>query len=84
MTSPVPADQLRELSLRLEKETGFDSIQSIERVYDQTERGAYTCCFPGCGLSRRDAAEMWRHVHFSPIHGLSFGVTDPAELMQHA
>ena len=64
---------LRELSIRLERETGFDSIPTIERMYD--DDGVYRCVFPDCHVTRREAAVMWRHVHFGARHGLSFGRT---------
>jgi len=54
------------MSLRLEQETGYDSIPTIRRVYDRTDAGAYICCFPDCGVARRDAIVLWRHVHFGP------------------
>lgn len=75
--------ELRALSLRLELDTGCDSIPTIERVYDRTLRGAYECPHPGCRLARMQAAEMWRHVHFGP-HGLSFGVRTPEEIEEEA
>lgn len=54
-------------SLRLERETGADSIPPIERVYPQAASGAYLCVWPGCKFARRDPAAMWRHVH-GPSH----------------
>jgi hypothetical protein len=66
--------ELRDLSVLLERETGFDSIPTIERMYE-ADSGAYECVFPDCRISRRKAEAMWRHVHFSAAHGLSFGRT---------
>lgn len=65
---------LRAISLELEEETGYDSIPTIERTYlDLDERDVYECPFPDCSLVRRDSVAMWKHVHFSRKHGLSFG-----------
>lgn len=84
-------NSVRRLSLRLERETGADSILTIELIYECTadafypppeRRGAYLCCFPDCSFRSMSAEKMWRHVHFSPRkHGLSFGVRTPEELM---
>lgn len=52
-----------ELSVAWEDESGYDSIPTIERVYDRTPSGAYLCCWPGCKVARRDAGALWVHVH---------------------
>lgn len=66
------------LSLRLEAETGYDSIPTIVRIYDRTgPSGRYVCPFPTCDTTISGAERMWRHVHFSRKHGLSFGVKTP-------
>jgi hypothetical protein len=62
------------LSVRLEEQTGYDSIPTIERVYDRYPNGSYACCWPDCGRRTREAVAMWRHVHFQS-HGLSFDRT---------
>lgn len=59
--------ELVEESLRLERLTGGDSIPTIERVYERTDRGAYRCVYPGCPFVRMSAVAMWRHVH-GPAH----------------
>lgn len=56
-------------SLAWETAHGFDSIQTIERVYSRTSGGAYECCWPDCEFTRRDAEKMWRHIHTA--HGRS-------------
>lgn len=56
-------DRLEALSLAWEKQTGNDSIPTIERVYERTPNGAYRCVWPRCSFARRDAVRMWRHVH---------------------
>lgn len=63
---------LRDLSERLEDRTGYDSIPTIERVYENN--GRYLCPFPGCTVAKTTPELMWHHVHFSRTHGLSFGV----------
>ena len=60
---------LRALSLEWEKQTGNDSIATIERVYGRTRNGAYLCVWPKCSFARKDAVAMWRHVHTA--HGPS-------------
>ena len=50
-------------SLAWEAAHGYDSIDTIERVYEQTRGGAYVCMTPGCSFARRDPEAMWRHVH---------------------
>jgi hypothetical protein len=76
---------LRALSMDLEAVTGADSIPTIERIYrrngpeDGSRPSVYECVFPDCTAVRRDPIAMWRHVHFSRKHGLSFGVTTPEE-----
>jgi 8-oxo-dGTP pyrophosphatase MutT (NUDIX family) len=69
------------LSLELEEETGFDSIPTIERVYDRSDRGSIFCPYPGCRYSRRDPVAIWWHVHFG-FHGLSFDARSPAEVVE--
>ena len=59
---------LLEISLRFEKDTGSDSIKTIEEKYSQTENGTYRCCWPGCQFTRRNPESMWRHIHFSKTH----------------
>lgn len=71
-------DELIALSLRLEAETGYDSIPTVEtfrRVgshIGDDNTGLIHCCFPGCRVKGSDVIGMWRHWHFSK-HGLSFG-----------
>lgn len=65
---------LRELSRQLEEQTGADSIDTVERIYLDGDGRRYECVHPGCPFVRRDPVAMWRHVHFSRRHGLSFGV----------
>lgn len=72
--------ELRHLSVSLEQQTGFDSIPTIERVYEESDGGAYLCVFPGCGFKRKDATAMWLHVHFGP-HGRPFGPAGPDLLL---
>ncbi len=71
MTSPsVHHDtEERALSLKWEKQTGYDSIPTIERVYERTAKGAYVCVWPACRFARHDAVALWRHVHTA--HGPS-------------
>ena len=54
---------LEKISLEWEKQTGYDSIATIKRVYDQTPNGAYKCVWPDCKFVRKDAAVLWKHVH---------------------
>lgn len=68
------------LSLKLEKETGYDSIPTIEENYERDQFARIECCFPWCGATRRTAEAMWRHVHFSEEHNRPFGVKTPGEL----
>ena len=51
------------ISREWEKQTGYDSIDTIRRVYDRSPSGAYICVWPECTFARKDAAELWRHVH---------------------
>lgn len=51
------------LSAAWEAATGYDSIKTIERVYDRRSGGAYECIWPGCTVARVDPAVIWRHVH---------------------
>lgn len=53
----------RALSEDWEQQTGYDSIPTIERVYERTPAGAFCCPWPRCGVVRRDSVAMWRHVH---------------------
>ena len=73
-------EELRELSIRLEHKTGYDSIPTIERIYvdDFGSKRLYACVWPRCAYRCQDSGVMWRHVHFGP-HGLSFGVKTPEE-----
>ncbi len=64
------------LSVFLEDVTGYDSIPTIERIYDRTPGNAFECAFPGCKFKRRDAQEVWLHIHFG-IHRLSFLLDSP-------
>lgn len=57
------SDDVVALSLEWEAETGYDSIPTIERVYDRAPSGAYVCVWPGCSYSRHYSGSMWRHVH---------------------
>lgn len=69
---------LRAWSLQWEAAEGWDSIETIERVYwttgdkavPPTDGGAYVCCWPDCYFARKDAVELWKHVHFSEKHRL--------------
>lgn len=54
---------LEAISLEWEKQTGYDSIATIERIYERSASGAYCCVWPDCKVARNDAAKMWRHVH---------------------
>jgi len=54
---------LRALSLEWEEQTGYDSIDTVERVYPRTKSGAYVCVHPGCSFARRDPVKIWRHTH---------------------
>lgn len=56
---------LEAISLEWEKQTGYDSIATVKRIYDRTPSGAYLCVWPGCEFARKDAAKLWRHVHSS-------------------
>lgn len=58
-------EQVRTESLRLEAETGFDSLDTVERVYASVDDdGRFDCPFPGCRTKTRKALRMWHHVHF--------------------
>lgn len=59
---------LRELTENIERDTGLDSIATIERVYPDDEGETCVCVYPECGYRRRDPVEMWWHVHFSDKH----------------
>jgi hypothetical protein len=54
---------LRKVALAYEDETGYDSIDTIESVYECTEAGAYLCPYPHCKVARHDPLQMWFHVH---------------------
>ena len=74
------------LSLAWEEQTGYDSIPTIERVYERTGRGrtdsgAYKCVWPKCGFARRDSVALWRHVHTA--HG-SNSLPELAHANSHA
>jgi hypothetical protein len=56
-------EQLIAISLAWEKQTGNDSIPTVERIYDRSDSGAIKCVYPGCSFTRRDAVLVWRHVH---------------------
>jgi hypothetical protein len=73
----MPEVDLVALSLWLEEKTGYDSIPTIERVYDATDTGRIECCYPDCKFRSLNAEDVWRHVHFGRTHGLTFGVADP-------
>ena len=73
-------NDLEALSQRLEQQTGYDSIPTIERMYRTTPSGTIKCCYPHCTVLRRRPEDMWRHIHFSQKHGLSFGVADPEDI----
>lgn len=68
--------ELEQLSVALEDDTGFDSIPTVERLYDGV------CCFPDCEFHRSDPAALWEHVHFSRKHGLSFEAKLPDLIQQ--
>ncbi len=55
--------EIREISIAWERQTGADSIPTIERIYGRTDKGAYECVWPECEFKRRDPVAMWRHVH---------------------
>jgi len=61
-------NHIRERSLRLEKETGADSIATIERVYDRRDNGVIECIWPGCKFARKDPVAVWQHVHNVKVH----------------
>lgn len=66
-------DYVRRWSRLAEVLTGYDSIATVEHLYEDVKRpGVYVCVFPGCSLRRRSAEAMWRHVHGSRKHGFSF------------
>lgn len=67
---------VRALSHAWERATGADSIDTIERVYNRTDGGAYECCFPGCSFTRKDPEAMWRHIH-GGSHGENFPESFP-------
>lgn len=71
--------EIRALSLRLEHDTGHDSVATIERIYDRTLNGSYVCKRIGCRVARKQAVELWLHMHFG-VHGWSFGVGTPDEI----
>ena len=52
-----------DLSVMWEKATSYDSIPTIQRIYDRTDSGAFRCPDPDCPFVRRDAVAMWEHVH---------------------
>lgn len=64
----MPTSDLRALSVELEAETGYDSIPTIERIHGGD------CPYLRCLFRRLDPEAMWRHLHFSNTHGLSFGM----------
>lgn len=55
--------QLEAISRAWEDKTGYDSIATIERVYERRPSGAYVCVWPKCSFARKDSATLWRHVH---------------------
>jgi hypothetical protein len=69
-----PPQDLRAISLNWENETGYDSIETIERLYARSASGAYCCVWPHCSFARHDAVALWRHVHTA--HGKSSLPTD--------
>ena len=69
-----PGESVELLSLAWEQETGYDSIPTIERVYEWSDTGVCSCVVPGCTFRRRDAEAMWRHVHI--VHGKNTLPTD--------
>lgn len=56
------------VTLGWEVYSGFDSIPTMEEVYEQTPGGAYVCIHPGCKFARKDTLKLWVHVH-GPAHG---------------
>lgn len=72
----------RAVSLKLERLTGYDSIDTIESHYqDYDKPGLFRCCFPDCATRTRSPHKMWLHVHFTRVkHGLSFGAAKPEDL----
>jgi hypothetical protein len=75
---------LYDLSVRLEEQTGFDSIPTIERVYERFGPGdrSIACVWPNCDHTRRDGKAMWKHVHFHH-NPPAFGLTLHAFVMRH-
>lgn len=71
-------DEIVAESVRGERQTGADSIPTIERVYETNSAGNYCCPFPGCEFVRNDAVAMWRHVHGPAHHGPSYRRVDSA------
>ena len=68
----VPYFLLLEISDTIERETGRDSIRTIEQKYEQGGPyvlGPYLCPWPGCKFKRYEARAMWIHVHVGPKHG---------------
>lgn len=61
--SDAHRQRLIKISLDWEEQTGYDSIPTIERVYDRTTRGGYMCVYPKCSFARLDSIAVWRHVH---------------------
>jgi hypothetical protein len=58
---------LRQLSKHIEDDTGYDSVETIEKMYLEGPN-SYLCCFPECSFRRADPEEMWKHVHLGPKH----------------
>jgi hypothetical protein len=56
-------EHVEAVSLAWEAATGYDSIPTIERIYDRAQSGAIECAYPDCDFRRHDAEAMWRHVH---------------------
>jgi hypothetical protein len=80
MITAVGDADYRALSVRLEQQTGYDSIPTIEGMYEDPDHpGRFVCCFPGCTTATRSAQRMWLHVHFGQKHGLSFGAKRPQD-----
>lgn len=60
---PWSSDEIETVSEAWEMATGADSIRTIRLKYDRSASGAVCCVWPSCSFKRRDAVEMWRHVH---------------------
>lgn len=62
--------RLEAISVEWERETGYDSIPTIETHYHTGTLwdDRYRCVFPDCGFVRRNPVDMWFHVHLGQRH----------------